>query len=166
MKGAIMFTKDTQNYGNNIRRIRSELGLTMQEFGQAVTGYERPEQIIYNLEHSHNPDLDVLVVLANRFGISLNRFLEPENITGYKFHNYDLHYFPKNLCNTMRDKSVTCSSLSIKTGISVNSIKSYRIGRRFPKIAQLKSLADALGVSPECLICNADYSAYTDFPPG
>ena len=55
--------------------------------------------------------------------------------------------FMKNLRYLMTINSFTGLSLSEETGISVNAIRSYAIGRRIPNEGNAKKLADAFNVT-------------------
>ena len=68
--------------------------------------------------------------------------LQMQNIT-----EKEQFIFMKNLRYLMAINSFTGLSLSEETGISVNAIRSYAIGRRIPNEGNAKKLADAFNVT-------------------
>ena len=68
--------------------------------------------------------------------------LQTQNIT-----EKEQFIFMKNLRYLMTINSFTGLSLSEETGISVNAIRSYAIGRRIPNEGNAKKLADVFNVT-------------------
>lgn len=67
--------------------------------------------------------------------------------------------FPKRLRQIMDEKNITCTALSERAGLNIDTIINYRLGRSEPKVSLLQKLCKALNVSPNYLmgVQSADY---------
>lgn len=67
--------------------------------------------------------------------------------------------FPKQLRQIMDEKNITCTALSERAGLNIDTIINYRLGRSEPKVSLLQKLCKALNVSPNYLmgVQSADY---------
>ena len=68
--------------------------------------------------------------------------------------------FSSRLKQIMDRKNITCTALSERAGLNIDTIINYRLGRSEPKVSLLQKLCNALGVSPNYLmgVQSADYN--------
>jgi len=118
--------------GDKIVELREEKGFTQVDFAKLLDinrvtlhRYEKNER---------TPDMNFLVKLSKMFNVSLDEFvLEKSNIAD-------------RIREMMEIKQITAYDLVEKTGIAVGNIYNYMRGRYTPNPANLKLIAQALGV--------------------
>lgn len=64
---------DIKNFGDNLRRIRIEKGLTIEEFAFKI---DKSSRLIYDYENGLKfPKLETIIIIANVLEISLDSIL-------------------------------------------------------------------------------------------
>jgi len=64
---------DIKNFGDNLRRIRIEKGLTIEEFAFKI---DKSSRLIYDYENGLKfPKLETIIIIANVLEISLDNIL-------------------------------------------------------------------------------------------
>ena len=65
--------------------------------------------------------------------------------------------FNKRLRQVRMDKKITQQAISDSVGIALRTYQCYEQGTREPSLSMLVSLADALNVSADYLLCRDDF---------
>lgn len=131
--------------GESVRKLRTQKGLTQTELAEKVgVG----QTMIARVEHGAKiPSLPLALDLAKVFGCTVDEMCYGVSIDT-KNETTD---FSEKLRKLRTDKMLSREQLSKATGISEDSILSYELGRRKPKIEALSAIAEYFGVSVDYL---------------
>ena len=134
---------ETTPLGRELRRLRQERGLTLQQLAlRSGCGEKNIGQ--YERGKAHPPSR-VVAALAEALEVSREQLarllpLQPETTP-----------FGRELKRLRRERGLTLGELATRSGLSPASISSYEQGRNRPRAASLAALARALGVSEQQL---------------
>lgn len=131
--------------GNKIRELRVKKNITQEELaqyldttGQTISRYEMGER---------KTNYDTLFQLANYFKVSVHDFFPINSDNTANF-----------LGDTMCEKGISFTQLSIESNISVNEIKRIYYGEEvLPKPSILIKLAESLNDEPYAYLCSSGY---------
>ena len=134
---------ETTPFGRELRRLRQERGLTLQQL--ALRSGCRENNIGQYERGRTHPEPRVATALAEALDVSrerLERLLPPEPETTP---------FGRELKRLRRERGLTLEGLATRSGRSSASISSYEHGRKRPRAAGLAALARALNVPKQQL---------------
>ena len=131
--------------GNKIRELREKKNLTQEEIAEYLN--TTPQTISRYEKGDRKTNQDILYRLADYFKVSINEFFPP------------IDYIATDMINdTLGDKYITETQLSLITGINISEIRKIKNGEeKVPNPSTLIKIAEATNQDPYDFLIGAGY---------